>query len=106
MFGCTVDGKQYNVNYLFNCDCVVYYLTCRMCKKQYVGQTSGKFRFRWSSYKSCQKKAMSSRADTQAFFHSHFLEGKHNGLVSDCNIVIINKTNPAEPAIREMYWIN
>ena len=51
---------------------------------------------------SCQKKAMSNRAHTQAFFHAQFLEGKHNGLVSDCDIVIIDKTNPAEPTIREM----
>ena len=27
-------------------------------------------------------------------------------LMNDCDIVIIDKTNPAEPTIREMYWIN
>ena len=41
----------------------------------------------------------------QAFFHSNFLGEKHNGLMNDCDIVIIDKTNPAEPTIRETYWI-
>ena len=66
-----------------------------MCKKQYVGQTTDKFRLRWNNYKSCQKKAKSNRAHTQILFHSHFLGEKHNGLVSNCDIVIIDKTNPA-----------
>ena len=39
-------------------------------------------------------------------FHSHFLGEKHNGLMNDCDIVIIDKTNPAEQTIREKYWIN
>ena len=85
---------------------MVYLLTCKVCKKQYVGQTTDKFRLRWNNYKTCQKKAMSNRAHTQAFFHSHFLSEKHHGLINDCNIVIIDKTNRAEPTIREMYWIN
>jgi hypothetical protein len=49
---------------------------------------------------------MSNKAHTQAFFHAHFFGGKHNGLMNDCDIVIIDKTNPAEPTIRETYWIN
>ena len=49
---------------------------------------------------------MANIAHTQAFFHAHFLEGKRNGLVSDCDIVIIDKTNPGETTIREMYWLN
>jgi hypothetical protein len=36
---------------------------------------------------------MSNKAHTQAFFHSHFLGEKHNGLMNDCDIVIINKTH-------------
>jgi hypothetical protein len=71
-------------------------------KKQYVGQTTDKFRFRWNNYKSCQRKAMSNKAHTQAFFHWHFLGEKHNALMNDCDIVIIDKTNPAEPTIREI----
>jgi hypothetical protein len=42
---------------------------------------------------------MSNKAHTQAFFHSPFLGEKHNGLMNDCDIVIIDKTNPVEPTI-------
>ena len=44
-FECTVDGKHYNGNHHFNCDSkgVVYLLTCKVCKKQNVGQTTDKF---------------------------------------------------------------
>ena len=63
-FECTVDGKHYNENHYFNCDSkgVVYLLTCKVCKKQYVGQTTDKFRFRWNNYKACQRKALSDRS--------------------------------------------
>ena len=76
---------------------MVYLLTCRVCKKQYVGQTTDKFRFRWNNYKACQKKALSNISHTQRYFHSHFLQENHNGLITDCDIVIIDKTDPAKP---------
>ena len=41
---------------------VVYLLTCKVCKKQYVRQTTDKFRFRWNNYKACQRKALSDRS--------------------------------------------
>jgi hypothetical protein len=43
---------------------------------------------------------MSNKAHTQAFFHSHFLGEKHNGLMNDCDIVIIDKTNPQNLLLR------
>ena len=85
---------------------MVYLLTCRVCKKQYVGETTDKFRFRWNNYKACQKTALSNRSHTQSYLHSHFLQENHDGLITDCDIVIIDKTDPAEPTVRENYWIN
>ena len=74
-FECSTDGKQYNVNHRLNCDskCVVYLLACKVCKKQYVGETTDKFRYRWNNYKACHKKAVNNEAYTQMFFHQHFL---------------------------------
>ena len=97
-----VDGEQYNVNHHFNCDskCVVYFLTCKVCK---MWVRRHKFRLRWNNYKACQNKAVSDRIHAQRYFHSHFLQENHNGLITDCDIVIIDKTDPAEPTIREMY---
>ena len=38
--------------------------------------------------------------------HQHFLGNGHNGLVSDCEIVLIDKTDTAEPTRREAFWIS
>ena len=46
---------------------------------------------------------MSNKAHKQALFHSQFVGEKHNGLMNDCDIVIIDKTNPAEPTILGKY---
>ena len=85
---------------------MMYLLTCRVCKKQYVGQTTDKFGIRWNNYKACKKKALSNISHTQRYFHSHFLQESHNGLITDCDIVIIDKTDPAKPTVRENYCVN
>ena len=40
-FTSTVTGKTYKINHKFDCDknCLVYLLTCKHCRIQYVGQT-------------------------------------------------------------------
>jgi hypothetical protein len=68
------------------------------CKKQYVGETTEHLGTgRWNNYKACHKKAVNNEAYTQMFSHQHFLGNGHNGLISDCEIVLIDKTDPAEP---------
>ena len=53
IFISTVTGKTYKINHKFNCDknCLVYFLTCKHCGVQYVGQAAGDFRYRWNDYK-------------------------------------------------------
>ena len=57
-FTSTVTGETYIINNRFNCNrrCLVYLLTCNMCKIQYVGQTIDQFRLRWNNYKSDSRK--------------------------------------------------
>ena len=35
-----------------------------------------------------------------------FIHTRKLCLITDCDIVITDKTDPAEPRTREMYWIN
>ena len=107
-FACVVDGKKYKINHKLNCDdkCLIYLLTCKVCGIQYVGQTTDKFRYRWNNYKSCQRKASRGMEVPQMHLHKHFLSQNHNGLVNDVEIKLIDKTDGAEPTIREEYWIN
>ena len=60
IFTSTETGESFKINHKFNCDdkCLIYLLTFNQCRKQYVRQTAGSFRFRWKSYKcNCHKHA-------------------------------------------------
>ena len=54
---CTT-GKEYKINYSFNCDSsnVVYLIECNVCGVQYVGSTCTAFRLRFNNYKACSRK--------------------------------------------------
>ena len=83
---------------------MVYLLTCRACGIQYVGQTVDHFNMRWNNYKKDNRKALRGEHHMQAFFHSHFSEEGHYGFEEDCEITIIDKTDPSQPLRRESYW--
>ena len=38
-------------------------------------------------------------------FHNHFLQPAHAGFQGDCNVTLIDKTDPQNPCARESYWI-
>ena len=50
-FTSTVTGETFIINHKFdgNAGCLVYLLTCRKCKIQYVGQRVDQFRSRWNN---------------------------------------------------------
>ena len=47
----TVTGQSFKINHQLNCDdrCIIYLLTCKQCQKQYTGETTDNFRYRWSN---------------------------------------------------------
>ena len=53
-FQSTVTRKRYHINFKFDCNSinVIYLLTCKRCRKQYIGSTVKKFRLRFNQYKS------------------------------------------------------
>ena len=107
-FESSITKSVYKINHKFNCNskCVVYLLRCKVCNKQYVGQTSDKFRKRWNNYVTCQRNASNGGSPPQLSFHLHFLGPDHNGLVNDIEISFIDKTDPSDPLKREKYWID
>ena len=106
-FKSNVTKKRYKINFRLNCDDkrLIYLFNCNVCNLQYVGQTTDKFRFRWNNYKACNKKASKGELCPQMDFHRHFLGNNHNGLISDCSITFIDKTDPKNPCERENFWI-
>ena len=79
--------KTYKINHSFDCNdkCLIYLLSCKSCGKQYVGNTTGHFRSRWSNYKSDVRKAESGDMENvkQKFLQSHFLQRDYQGFLKD-----------------------
>ena len=53
-FQSTVTGKRYHIIFKFDCKSinVIYSLSCKRCRKQYVGSTFAKFSLRFKKYES------------------------------------------------------
>ena len=72
---------------------------------QYVGSTVNRFQLRWNNYKSCQRNTADGGTPNQNYFHQHFLSEGHNGLINDCEIILIDKTDSSDSTIREFFWM-
>ena len=83
---------------------MIYLLTCNQCRKQYVGQTVDRFRFRWNNYKcNCHKHAKSESVKQQHLY-DHFMLEHYTQFVNDASIMFIDKKDPADLLKREQYW--
>ena len=73
-FTSTCTGSTYKINFDFNCtsQSIIYLVTCRVCKLQYVGETTRKMRERWTGYRQNFEEATKGRHHTQQEFHAHF----------------------------------
>ena len=99
--------KVYKINHSFHCDsrCLIYLFSCNVCGIQYVGSTFDRFRLRWNNYKSFQRNTADGRTPNQNYFNQHFLSGGHNGLMNDCEIIFIDKTDFSDPTRRKFFWM-
>ena len=102
-----VTKKVYKINHHFHCDskCIVYLLSCKVCRLQYVGSTVDRFRLRWNNYKCSQRGALQGGAPKQNYFHQHFLSEDHHRLLEDCEIILIDKTDFSDSTRREFFWV-
>ena len=94
------------MNFHFDCNsiCVVYLLTCRICKKQYTGSTITRFREQLTLYKSNLKLYGQGRRDFKqktllehCYCHDH--HGKHNDMI----VQIIDFCDPNDQEKRENF---
>ena len=79
--------------------------SCKICGIQYVGSTVDRFRLRWNNCKSYQRNAADGGTPNQSYFHQHFLNDRHNWLMNDCEIILIDKTDSSNPTRREFFWM-
>ena len=71
-FSSTVTGEAFQINDELNFDdkCLIYLLKCKVCNKQYVGETVDAFHQRWKNYKDNDRK----RVFVQLFWTGLFLD--------------------------------
>ena len=100
-----VTGKSFKINYQVNCDgrCIVYLLTCKLCQKQYTGENTDDFRYRWSNYKSNSRKFDKKESCLEEHLYRHFSSLGHRGFLNDLSATLIDKTNGSDPKKREDY---
>ena len=104
-FKSKVTGKEYKINYSFNCDSsnVVYLLECNVCGVQYVGSTNTPFRLRFNNYKACNRKFSQGSSVPQAEFFRHFSGEGHRGFLQDIRVSIIDRLTGGN-RMRESFW--
>ena len=84
----------------------MYLATCKICNKQYTGQTTDSFRSRWNNYKSKSRKFDRNEKCIQEYLYSHFENEVHNGFLEDVSITLIGKTDGSDPMEGETFWIH
>ena len=104
------EGREFSIkNGTMNCDSkhVVYLLSCKQCKIQYVGSTSTPFRLRYNNYKCCFRKfSAGCPAVPQESLHAHFAQDDHHGR-DDWEFVLIDQAEDIPSARRrETFWQN
>ena len=87
----TVKGRNLPPRHSFTCEMsnIVYCITCRKCKKQYIGETGRPFRHRIYEH----KRSVSNTNDIITPVSKHF--GQRNHSVSDMVFNVIEWCGPA-----------
>ena len=103
IFQSFVDKKVYKINHRFTCSdkCLVYLLSCKVCGRQYTGQTVDEFRYRWNNYKDNNRKSLKGNECKQAGFFAHFQSLDHH-----TEITFIDKTDLSNPTRCKEFWID
>ena len=101
-----VTGKTYKINHKLNCDdnCFIYFLFCKCCGKQYVGETTDSSRYRWNNYKDNGRKHSRKESRMQERLLKCFNSMIHNGFLNNVSIALIDKTDGKNPKNRKDYW--
>ena len=93
-FTSTVTGEYFKIGPHLNCDdrCLIYLLTCKQCQKQYTGETTDNFKYRWSNYKFNFRKFDRKEHCIQEHLYKHFSSPGHIGFLNDTSVTLIDKT--------------
>ena len=81
---------------------MIYLLRCKVCKKQYVGETTDAFWLRQNNYKENDRKFQRNESCVQKYHYGHFYSEGRNGFLGNVSISLIDKTNGFQPKKRKI----
>ena len=85
---------------------MIYLLSCKRCRKQYVGSSVRKFRFRLKRYKSNIKMCgEGQRGFKQEKLIKHFFCSNYNGIYQDIPVHIIYHCHQYDQERWHDFWI-
>ena len=98
-FTSTTTRETYKINHQFNCNnkCLVYLLTCKVCFKEYLGQTVEEFRLRGNNYQFNDHKYQKLEPCMQQHLFEYFNSEGHHCFLEEISIRFIDKIDPSEP---------
>ena len=82
---------------------MIYLLPCKCCGKQYVGETTDTFRYKWNNYKDNDGKHSRKKNCMQEHLFKYFNSMGHNGLLNNVSKTLIDKADGKNPKKRD-YW--
>ena len=83
--------------------CLIYFLTCNKCNKQYVGQTVDNFLSRWKNYKPNCRKYTYAETCMEEYLFERFCDKDNVDFLSDVSIRFLDKTDPSNALKRKNY---
>ena len=105
-FSSKVTGETYKINHklTFDNNCLICPFSCKCRGKQYVGETTDSFRYRWNNYKDNDRKHSRKESCMQEHLFKYFNSMGHNGFLNNLPRTLIDKTDRKNPKKREDYW--
>ena len=67
-----VETNTFTDLHVVSTKCLVYLLTCKVCGRQYTGQTVHEFRYRWNNYKDNNRESLRGDEHKKAGYFAHF----------------------------------
>ena len=102
----TSTNQTYKIKHEFHCyeSSLIYMLTCKICRRQYVGQTVDIFRSRWNNFQSNDRKYLVGEPCMEKHIFEHFNNEGHTGFPENDSVTFIDKTDSQNPEKRKNYW--
>ena len=107
-FTSTSTNQIYKIIHEFNCNesSLISLLKCKICRKQYVGQTVDIFHSRRNNYKSNDRRYFVGDSCMQEHIREHFNGEGDTDFSKNASVTFVDKTGSQKSEKRKGHWIH